>query len=69
MSNLKYFTSVNTNSPQQFAESLQDILQQEHNFDGSHPKANSSQSGFMTPDQVQMLEEVWRWIQDQKSKS
>ena len=68
-SNLRYFTSVSV--PVEFKETftqLEDILQTEHGSDGSHRIATAGQSGFVTPEHIQKLEEMWNWFRKEQDK-
>lgn len=56
MNNLKYFQSVSAPEEQIKAlESIESILQQEHNSNGSHPRASTTQDGFMTAELVALI--------------
>jgi hypothetical protein len=57
---LKYFGSIEV--PVEMSKTftqLEDILQREHRVDGSHPMATESQSGFITPDLVRKINQMW----------
>lgn len=63
---MRYFTSVNLpddqNTHQTFSD-IEDLLQQEHGVDGRHPTATESQSGFISPTDMQKLNRIYEWFQ------
>ena len=38
----------------------------EHAIDGKHPIGNESQAGYISPDLVRKINQIYDWIQKQK---
>ncbi len=65
MNKLKYFTSVrlpDTKDTHDTFADIEDLLQQEHGVDGKHPTASESQSGFISPVDMQKLNQMYKWF-------
>lgn len=62
MSKLGYFRSVEVpeNVREAFTQ-LESVLQREHNDDGSHPLVTEGSDGFMTAEQLRMLNTLYDW--------
>jgi hypothetical protein len=70
---LRYFNTVEV--PEELVETfrnLEDILQTQHGIDGRHPLVSPSEDGFMTAEDKQRLEALWKQsggIQDETNNA
>jgi len=62
MANLKYFQTISTDDLKKTAEQLEEVLQQEHQPDGTHPLASESRAGFISAKDYQALQNIIRWF-------
>lgn len=62
--NLKYFTSIPIDDHKEAFKELENVLQQQHKSDGTHPIASESQAGFLSPQDYQRLKQIFIWFEN-----